>query len=1318
MNANVITLRIQFEDAAKNLKDFVDEGEGQMSEFGRAGEEGGDQVVTAMEGVMDDVREFDLTHPIDSIKGLSKATLRWSVLAGGAIAGIGWAFQQTLGQMLTLQSQMVDLFNEVGLSARSAGNEIESLSMGERVGDALERIGKVSFETTESMQGVAEAYASLARQRVDDDDLRDLTKTAIQTSQAIGMSVGEASDFVGFLNKVGGLANKDVREVSKEFANVQDQVGLTNNEMQTVIETAKEITMQIAAFGAEADSIEAVAGATAEVAGMFRQAGLAAESGTRMVSQLFDPDRLQENAFLINRMGIGMQEYIDMMHGGAIEQERLTEGIYAAAQDIARMEEQGVHFMALQRRAQQMGFSSAKEALLLVRERSNMTEEQIQKEKELEEAAAEGMSQLNEAFGRLKIVFQGVLAPFIAKFMEFATERLENMVHWWNKNSDAIMEGVVKALKSAWEWFNRIDWAGLVNKIKDFVVNIGDHIKTFMENMREAWFWIKVVGASLVALFVVSKLSPLIGGLASVVGTLAGKLRSLVGIASKGAPTIKGFGQAAGAGLQTFLQMAGAAAVILAIAYSMEMLTNSLVKLQDISWGTLAKAGAILAGLIGSVVLLSIMAGAAAPGLLILAGTLLAVGKAFDWVGSGIQKVGQGIEAALGGIKDFAEGLKILGEEAGSIVVAFVSLTPVIKDFATKLVGPLAEVSPDLIKISGSLVDIAEAVNKLEPSKLKELGESIDEETVKGFEKLGEAISGLMLPMEKLDPMYLTTRAAALKEAGEGVKDFAVSAWVMSKIDNVSASIKNVEDLMEGILGAFGNVTIIIGDMEALGKGFTHMTEGIERLAAIDTHRLINLGVSLEATSEGLRGWTIAMKAGSGSAWFADLEALGKGFKDLSVGIWVLSKANLGETGGEMEGMVEPLNSILSALGYNAKIIADVEELADAFGTITDSLLEFSELDNIKLLVLAYAIDKIGPAVGDWLTGVGKAAGHWFKNVKAGAEAFVITADAIGEFAKFGNISQLGSAMNLMGHGIAAWLEAIGSAAGHWFKDVKAAGEAFKFVAEGIGTIAEAKAGFGGEDFASIGSDLGSMTDGIGSMLETMNALGSGDKGFFARAGERLLTIGQDIGKTGAAFRDLGEGIAYLTDESVVGGMEKLNNSNTIGDFSNKIGTLFDSLKGQNAAKSGANILKTITEAVDDLSGLSGTLTMFDMLADSIDRLSASLSAFKESAGTGINNTAKQFKNFMKEVKAIGPVEVKSDVSAGSRGGIIGEKSLGASNIEDKIIRAMDTAITQQMSRIVDAIKNADNNEAERHEARFGVLESIKRRSRPAIGKG
>jgi len=1317
MNANVINLRIQFESAAKNIKEFSDrstdaisKASDEMENFGRyAGEATGGLVRLKM-GIWDTFKSFDLSRPIQSLQALGEAAMRSAPRISGLLAGAFYTLWKILGNVIELQGQMVDLFNQVGTSINGI-----NVSVAERVGDAISRINEISFETTESLQSVAEAYSTLAMMRVNDEDLKNLTETSILTSQALGMSVSESANLVGHLNKIGGLADEQVRAVATEFANVQSAVGMTNSEMQTVIETAKEITTQIAAFGASAESIQAVAGATAQVAGMFRQAGMAAEQGTKIISDLFDPSRLRENAFLINRMGIGMQEYIDMMQGGAIDQQRLTEGLYSAAQDIANMREQGVHFMALERRAQMMGFSNAKEALLLAKERNKMTQAELEHQQELEQHASEGMSQLNKAWGRFKTVLQSVLAGPMAGIMEVLTEKLGEMAEWWQVNADYVTGTFVKALDGLWNWIKNIDIGAMLDSIASFFKDIRSGVETVLTKIEEFWYWIKVIGVALASWLVLKQIMPLITGLGGAIGGLVGKISGLAGKASSAASAMGSFGQMAGAGLQQFMQMAGVAAIILSVSYSLKMLSESLVTLQTIDWATMGKMGALLAGLGVSVFALSKAATASVPGLFALSASLLAVGKAVQWIGDGIQSMGEGIEGALSSVKDLGEGLRMISGKGGEIAAAFASITPILVSFATQLKEPLSDITPHLVEVSKSIMNVTTAIQQLDPTKIQQLATSLDENAVSGFKRLGEAMNNLMGSMGNLDPRYMANQANALTEIGKAVKDFALSAWVMGQIGDASASIANIEALVSSIMDVFGGgFTIVLGNLEGLGKGFTHMTEGIERLSGISSTVLEETGEALDIASTGIQKVMMAMRMGAGGL-FQDMEDLGEGFKKISLGLWVMGEANLEKLSDNLGNLIEPLEDVLNAIGGNSStFFRDTDKLANSFDTVTDSLLKFSELSDDKLENLADAIGKIGPAVKLWLEGVGSAAGTWFKDVMAGAKSFEITANAIAQFGKMGNITTVAAAVSSMGTSIKGWLEAVGSAGSTWFKDVSAAGEAFKLVAEGIGTIAEARSKFGGEDFASIGTDMEAMTEGIGQWLEKLNDPGaSGDKGFFGRTFDKLMSVGTDIAKTGDAFQSLGEGISYITTGSAIEGMKNISESNLLGSFSKKLNVLYETLEGHRGALTGANILYKIGESIEKLSGLSGTITMFDQLAAGIERVSTSLVAFKEVVGSRGALTS-QFTDFMQEVKSIGPVEVKATAAPTDSitGGIDRVRDEESRDLTTNITIGIQNAIREEISKVVMAINNSNVAASERQEERLAVLNRIKQNTR------
>ena len=621
MSENILTIRIQFEDlgpdsekqiqgAAKEVEDTLTEG------YERAAVSGGEAMIRGMTTLQEAWNDFDWSHPINSLKKLFGGAIEWfrnkfGIVGGiilGAIGLIANAFRKLMGP----QAELVRMFSS--LNTRMHETSETGVGMGDAVTKALVDIADVSIQTGAAMEDVTSTFVQLGQARVPIDQLKEMTSMSILSAKALGANVEQMGDFNAALMVAGRLNTQQISGVIQTFSGVQDAVSLTEREMNQLLETTTKLVMQMSALGASARDIQAVAGATAQLTGLFGELGLGAEKGGALMERLFDPSRMGENAFLVRSMGISMAEYSEMLKGGEVDQQKLVGGLINAASEIERMQASGASAIAMNIRAQQLGLDNYQTALRIAKEGRNVLED-LNKAAEggvdWAQRAAEGQATLNEAFGRFRNRFMAFFGKAVAPLLGKFTAVVAKLEEKWIQNEAAIGQFFDKMATGLMNLIDNFD----PQKIVGWLGKIGDAFRWITENMDKMKTVAIAVGVAIAAW----KIAPaIIGGIKKLSGAFGG-----VGKAAGGASGAMGGG--AGGGISGFMKFMGKAlvgiAAVLLLAAALWVLAKALKMFsEDISWEGIAKG--IVALVAMTAVMLAIGAAMAAGGALLMAGYL------------------------------------------------------------------------------------------------------------------------------------------------------------------------------------------------------------------------------------------------------------------------------------------------------------------------------------------------------------------------------------------------------------------------------------------------------------------------------------------------------------------------------------------------------------------------------------------------------------------------------------------------------------------------------------------------------------------------
>jgi len=227
------------------------------------------------------------------IGGLKKALSGLGGVAAGLFAAlsVGGAFKDAL----QINEDMIDISYRMGQSGKS----VRALK------DAV-------FETTQtvglSIEKSSQLVQALGRLRVPIKDMRDLSVATARFEKISGVSTDTAARLTGELSRTGKLGSTAIQSVLLNMVKVQRAVGLTEGEMEQLAETTVKTTQILHQMGKSQGEIERFSKGTAKLAAAFSSVGVNAGDALKVVEDLLDPSKVEDNAFMLSKLGVSMED--------------------------------------------------------------------------------------------------------------------------------------------------------------------------------------------------------------------------------------------------------------------------------------------------------------------------------------------------------------------------------------------------------------------------------------------------------------------------------------------------------------------------------------------------------------------------------------------------------------------------------------------------------------------------------------------------------------------------------------------------------------------------------------------------------------------------------------------------------------------------------------------------------------------------------------------------------------------------------------------------------------------------------------------------
>lgn len=799
---HIIKIKLEFDnmsatDRSSAAKSVADLGGEVTKQFGdQLAKDIGGAPVKVTKDLQNAWADFDWAHPIVGIKNLWASAMnsmesRFGKVAMGIVGLIGGILLRGLSRAIDLQDQLVKTFIQLPRTIQMGGKAISDF--GDKIAEGEAEIGRIAMTVGAPLTDIAQLFTSLAKQRVPTQDLEEMTRLSFLGAKALGANVDQMGSLMGMLRVVGHLNMQQLGSgptgLLGNLTRIQNATGITETEMSGLLTQISKTAQYMAGWGSSAQDIENMAEATAKLTGMFGKLGLGAERAGEIMDKLMDPSQIGENAMMIRQMGLSMNEYMQMLKGGAVDQNKLTMGLVKSAEAGAAMAK-NVNPFAAQQIAVMRGFKNVTEMQRIAQEGAKTMADMKSGVVDFNQKAAEGMSSIKDQWGKLKGTMQGAMMPIFSKLMGLLTD--------------------------------------VFTQIGKVILDHGPQIQAFFKTIGDKLAkvnWAKI-GESIGKLFgffakgvqILPKLLPLLLG---VVGVLAGF--KLLG------PLFKMFGGGGGGGIFGSLgkgvsklgeglkgvgKMLGAAGALLIIAGAFWVLSEALLNFEHIDWQAMLKGVIALVAL--SAVMIALGALFLIPGLaegtLAFAAALLMVSGAMWILSKALQNLQPEHLMALANIASPKLVLQFL--EIGAALAALAAPLMLISGMAVlKLIGmgkAIKDLAVGLYILSKTppIKDMTEQIKNINAA-LQAMSQTHFTGNAKDAGDGFKAITDSMMQLSSIDPTKLAALSDSMKVASLGI-----GAWL---------------DTMESKSGKGGILKFlgIAPDLKATADAFKDMAVGM-----------------------------------------------------------------------------------------------------------------------------------------------------------------------------------------------------------------------------------------------------------------------------------------------------------------------------------------------------------------------------------------------------------------------------------------------------------------------------------------------------------
>ncbi len=373
------------------------------------------------------------------------STIMGPISAIFSTAGI----MDTVGAMLRHNTQMKELsfrMGEAGKSAKFLTSEMH----------------RVTMETGASTDQSAEMINMLRRARIATKDVGDLTEATIRFSTITGVAAADAGKLAGELSRMGRLGPRQIESVMTSMAQVQRIVGMTEQDMTQLNDSIIESTRYLSQLGKTGPEIVRFSKGVANLAAAFTKVGLSAQDAAKLIDDLLDPGKIEDNALMYAKLGISIEDAIT----GNIDPDQMIGALRDMGQEFKEMSGPAAASLA-----KSMGLT-----LKQARSFADMTQEQLTGQGDLTKMYEEQLSpqqKMEQAMNRLQGTLQQ-LATGLLPIIEGLAGVMNKVVGVFQPGKGAMAIGIVAAI---------LGFVFLISRIKKRFFSMNTEVARHQENL-------------------------------------------------------------------------------------------------------------------------------------------------------------------------------------------------------------------------------------------------------------------------------------------------------------------------------------------------------------------------------------------------------------------------------------------------------------------------------------------------------------------------------------------------------------------------------------------------------------------------------------------------------------------------------------------------------------------------------------------------------------------------------------------------------------------------------------------------------------------
>ena len=196
-------------------------------------------------------------------------------------------------------------------------NSFRSLS--DATGDTSKAVSTMTAvwgKTGASLQTVQSTMQSMGAHGlpVANKEFKDMAIFIANVSNASGISTDALAGFTVGLNQMYGTSLKATRQITSSMLALGDGFGFTGPQVEAFMKSTQGALEKMGAFFDNVDAgMKDMAKGMAAGAAAMKQLGVSAQTAGNFMTNILDPDKINEHMHLFARMGINYQETMDMM---------------------------------------------------------------------------------------------------------------------------------------------------------------------------------------------------------------------------------------------------------------------------------------------------------------------------------------------------------------------------------------------------------------------------------------------------------------------------------------------------------------------------------------------------------------------------------------------------------------------------------------------------------------------------------------------------------------------------------------------------------------------------------------------------------------------------------------------------------------------------------------------------------------------------------------------------------------------------------------------------------------------------------------------